>query len=74
LQHIAELMQEFENDKLVEFIDIYDKNYAMFKHIYYFERYLYAAKKKQCIKWYFEFNYAQKALSEIRKNRSQVIY
>lgn len=74
LKHVDALMDEFRNYKLAEFIDIYHEDYAMVKHIYYFDRYLEPAKRKQCDKWCFEFNYAQNALKEIKKIRSQVIY
>lgn len=74
LRHIDDLMKEHEKDKLVEFIDIFRESYAMMKSIYYFDRYLDPAKKKQCAKWCFEFNYAQDALAEIKKIRSEVIY
>lgn len=74
LAHIQSLMDEYEKDKLVEFIDIYDGPYAVAKHIFHFDRYLDKDLKKQCAKWCFEFNYAQKALKEIKKIRSQVIY
>lgn len=74
LKHIDELMEEFNKYKLVEFIDIFDENYAMVKHIYYFDRYLEPGKRKHCDKWCFEFNYAQTALREIKRIRSQVIY
>ena len=74
LKHIDELQEEFENDKLIEYIDVFDDKYAMFKQIYYFDRYLNPIVKKQCNKWCFEFNYAQNALREIKIIRSQVIY
>lgn len=74
LKHIDDLMQEYEKDKLVEFIDIFRESYAMMKFNYLFDRYLDPAKKKQCKRWCFEFNYAQDALAEIKKIRSQVIY
>lgn len=74
LDHIDSLLKEFEADKLVEFIDIFNDDYAMVKYIYYFDRYLNPVKRKQCDKWCFEFNYAQTALKEIKKIRSQVIY
>lgn len=67
-------MREYEKDKLVEFIDIFRESHAMMKSIYYFDRYLDPAKRKQCDRWCFEFNYAQDALAEIKKIRSQVIY
>lgn len=74
LNHIDELIKEFEKLKLIEFIDIFNDNYAMVKHIYFFDRYLEPIKRKLCDKWCFEFNYAQTALKEIKKIRSQVIY
>ena len=74
LRHIDTLMEEYESFKLNEFIDIFQNCYAMVKHIYYFDRYLEPSKRKQCNKWCFEFNYAQTALKEIKKIRSQVIY
>lgn len=74
LKHIDSLMEEYESFKLNEFIDIFQDDYARVKHIYYFDRYIEPAKRKQCDKWCFEFNYAQNALKEIRKIRSQVIY
>lgn len=72
--HIDDLMEEFKKDKLIEFIDIFEESYAMVKFIYHFDRYIDREKSKQCKKWCFEFNYAQNALSEIKKTRSQVIY
>ncbi len=74
LAHIDVLMEEFNNDKLIEYIDIFNDNYAMYKQIYYFDRYVDPDIKKKCNRWCFEFNYAQTALREIRKIRSQVIY
>lgn len=35
LNHIDKLMEEFEKFKLIEFIDIFNDNYALFKFIYY---------------------------------------
>jgi len=74
LDHLKSLMDEYDRDKLVEFIDIYDGSYAMVKHIFHFDRYLDKDLKKQCSKWCFEFNYAQKARNEIKKIRTQAIY
>lgn len=75
LGHIETLMNEFKEDKLIEFIDIYcNGNYAMIKNIYHFDRYIDNEKWKQCKKWCFEYNYARNALKEIKKIRSQVIY
>lgn len=74
LKHLDDLMQEFEKDKLVEFIDIFQESYAMVKHIYHFDRYIDPAIRKKCNKWCFEYNYAQNALTEIKKIRSEVVY
>jgi hypothetical protein len=71
--HLDSLLKEFEKYKLVEFIDIFD-DHARVKSIYWFDRYLDKEKRKQCDKWCFEHNYAQNALREIKRIRSQVIY
>ncbi len=74
LKHLDDLMQEFEKDKLVEFIDIFQESYAMVKHIYHFDRYIDPSIRRKCNKWCFEYNYAQNALAEIKKIRSEIIY
>lgn len=74
LKHIEALLEEYEKDKLIEFIDIFNNKYAMVKHIFYFDKYLEPVKRKGYDKWCYEFNYAQSALSEIKKIKSQVIY
>jgi hypothetical protein len=62
-KHIDSLNAEFQKYKLAEYIDLYyDDTYAMFKHEYYFDRYMDASKKKQCTKWCNDFNYANHAL------------
>jgi hypothetical protein len=68
------LKQEYEKSKMVKFVDIYGGNHAMFKHIYYWDKYLNPANKKQCIHWCDLFNYANEALNLIKKVRSEVIY
>lgn len=73
-EHLAELKRRYEEEKLIQYIDIYGGNYAMFKHIYYFDRYLDKGLVKKCNDWCFQFNYANNALREISKIRSQVIY
>jgi hypothetical protein len=75
LKHLDELREEFQKFKLVEYIDVYqDGTYAMFKFHYSFDRYLNADLKKRCKNWCSQFNYANHALKEISKIKSEVIY
>jgi len=74
LKHIEVLMEEYKKYTLVEFIDIFQGDYARVKHIYWFDRYLDPVKRKQCDNWCFEYNYAQTALQEMSKIKSEVIY
>lgn len=67
LNHIANLKEELEKLKMTEYIDIYDDNYAMFKFVYHFDRYLEAGLKRRCRKWCDDFNYANNALKESKK-------
>lgn len=73
-QHIATLQEEFQHFKMAEYIDIYHGNYAMFKVIYFFDRYLNPEVKKRCQNWCFQFNYANNALKEILKINSEAIF
>lgn len=74
LKHIVTLQEEFKNFKMAEYVDIYQGNYAMFKQIYYFDKYVNPEIKKRCQNWCFQFNYANNALKEISKIKSEVIY
>lgn len=73
-KHIETLQEEFQKYKMAEYVDIYNDNYAMFKFIYHFDKYVNPEVKKRCQNWCSHFNYAQNALKEISKIRSQVIY
>lgn len=73
-KHITALQEEFQRFKMVEYIDIYNGSYAMFKVIYFFDRYLNPEVKKRCQNWCFQFNYANNALMEILKINSETIY
>jgi hypothetical protein len=67
---IEKLKEEFRNKKLAEYIDIYEKGtYAMFKDLYYFDKYLEAGLKRDCKNWCNRFNYANNAL----KKRNELI-
>lgn len=73
-KQIQSLMDEYEKFKMVEFVDIYGGDHAMFKHIYYWDKYIDTEVKKRCKGWCDQFNYANEALKLIRKVRSEVIY
>ncbi len=73
-KHIETLKQEYEKYRMVEYVDIFSGNYAMFKHIYYWDKYLDPEIKKKCKNWCSQFNYANEALKLIKKVKSQVIY
>lgn len=63
---IKSLWEEYEKSDLSEYIDLYEKKtYAVFKFIYYWDRYIDAQIKKQCKQWCEKFNYAQTALKRI---------
>lgn len=73
--HIASLKKEFKEHKLYEYIDLYhDDSYAFLKSEYHFDRYINPEVKKHCKKWCFDFNYANNALKEIHKIRSEPLY
>ncbi len=66
--HITSLKAEFEKFKLSDYIELYsNETYAMFKHEYYWDRYLKPDLKKQCTKWCNEFNHANYALKKINE-------
>lgn len=73
-KHIETLQEEFKIFKMAEYIDVHNGNYAMFKYIYYFDRYVDEGIKKRCKNWCSQFNYANNALKEINKIKSQTIY
>jgi len=73
-KHIESLMDEFKKFKMVEYVDIYNDNHAMFKLIYHFDRYVDTTVKKRCVLWCQQFNYAINALMEIKKIKSETIY
>lgn len=73
-KHIETLKQEFEKYKMVEYVDIYGGNHAMFKHIYYWDKYVNPDIKKRCENWCSQFNYANEALKLIKQVQSEVIY
>jgi hypothetical protein len=63
--HIVSLRAEFEKFKLSDYIELYsNETYAMFKHEYYWDRYLKPDLKKQCTKWCNEYNHANYALKK----------
>ena len=73
-KHIESLKDEFEKYKMVEYVDIYGGNHAMFKHIYYWDKYVNPEIKRRCQNWCSQFNYANEALKLIKQVKSEVIY
>ncbi len=55
------------------FHNLFD-NHAMFKHIYYWDKYVNPETKKRCQNWCSQFNYAKEALKLIKQVKSEVIY
>ena len=68
-EDIKRLKEEFFQYKLSDYVDIYKDNYAMMKHIYWFEKYLEPGLKKRCRKWCEDFNYANHAIEEVTKKK-----
>jgi len=69
--HIVSLRAEFEKFKLSDYINLYyNETYAMFKHEYFFDRYLKPDLKKQCKKWCNDFNHANYALKKANESPS----
>ena len=68
-EDIKKLKEEFFQLNLIDYVDIYDKNYAMMKHIYHFQKYIKPELKKKCRKWCEDFNYANNALKEVTNRK-----
>jgi hypothetical protein len=63
-EDIRRLRNEFEEQKLFEYVDIYKETHAMFKEIYWFRKYIDNDIKNRCKKWIEDFNYANYALKK----------
>ncbi len=63
------LKDEFFQQKLAEYVDIYRGNHAMLKFMYHFEKYIDPQIKRRCKKWCDDFNYANHALELITKKK-----
>ncbi|SRR5258706_8618442 len=72
-QDLERLKQEFFEQKMAEYIDIYKDSHAMMKFIYHFEKYIDPKIKKMCKKWCDDFNYANHALELITKKREKFV-
>lgn len=66
-EHIASLKEEFNKNKLSEYIQIYKDSHALVKYEYYFEKYIDSDIKRQCKRWVDDFNTANRALIEFHK-------
>ena len=62
---LQKLKDEFFENKLDEYVDIYKSNYAIVKQIYYFEKYLEPKKRMRFSRWCNEFNVVNRILEEI---------
>ena len=63
---IKALLEEFEKFDMSEYVDLFErKTYAMFKFLYYWDRYLDPKIKKHCKGWCEKFNYANEALKKV---------
>lgn len=69
-QHLEKLKEEFFNENLNQYIDIYRGNFAMIKHDYHFSRYREKSLIHKINKWRDNFNYANNALELITRKRS----
>jgi|ERR1035437_1098667 hypothetical protein len=65
-QDIDNLKEEFFQNKYSEYINIYENNHAMMKHIYYFQKYIEPAFRNKCRRWCENFNYANEALTRMK--------
>ena len=69
---IKALWKEYEDFNLSEYVDLYyKKTYAVFKYIYYWDRYLDPKTKKHCKGWCEKFNYANTALKKILEQKNK---
>ncbi|UAY55667.1 hypothetical protein [Arachidicoccus terrestris] len=59
---ITELRKEFDEFKMIEFIDVYKGHYAVLKTDYSFYKYRDSELIDRCKKWCHNFNYANEAL------------
>lgn len=65
-QDIVKLKDEFSENKFSEYIDIYENNHAMIKHMYFFQKYIEPAFRNKCRRWCENFNYANEALTRMK--------
>lgn len=72
-EDIKRLKEEFFQHNMAEYVDIYHETHAMFKHIYFFEKYIDPAIKRRCRKWCDDFNYANHALELVTKKKEKFV-
>jgi hypothetical protein len=72
-EDIKTLKEEFYQNNLSEYIDIYNNNHAMVKFEYHFQKYLKPDIKKRSFKWCENFNYANSALGLVTKKKEKFI-
>ena len=72
-EDLKHLKADFFENKMAEYIDIYNGNHAMMKFIYYYKKYLNPEIKRRCKKWCDDFNYANHAMELITKKKETFV-
>jgi len=70
---LKRLNEEFFREKLTEYVDIYQGNYAMVKFEYHFNRYTKPEIRSRAKKWCEQFNYANTALEKLGQPKQKFI-
>ena len=72
-EDLKQLKEQFFQQKLSEYVDVYNGTHAMLKRAYYFEKYLNPEMRKKSNKWCEDFNYANTALQIVTKKKEVFI-
>ena len=67
------LKNDFFENKMGEYIDIYKGNYAMIKRIYWIQKYIDPVIKRRLKKWIDEFNLVNRLIEEVTKKKENFI-
>lgn len=71
--YLKELKKEFFDNKYEEYIDIYGGNYAMMKHIYYYEKFIKPEIRSSTKRWVDNFNYVNTTIKMITNKKEVFI-
>jgi hypothetical protein len=64
--HLSRLKNEYAENKYLDYIDVYENNYAMIKFEYLWNQYMNSELKRNIKKWCQEFNYANEAIKALK--------